>query len=190
MAKIGFRHPWVAKYNRSTGTYTDGFKCGHGVSLNIAPNYAEGSLFGDDVQVEYEKTFKDAAVSLGVTTLPQVAESTMFGHTVSEEGEVTYKTTDEGNYVGTGWISVEKIDGVTKYTGNILTCVKFSAGAEDYTTKGENIEFKTPVLEGKAIADANEAWKKYEQFDTAEAAATYVKNFLNITENSSEDTTP
>ncbi|MBE5830809.1 MAG: major tail protein [Butyrivibrio sp.] len=183
MAKIGFRFPYVAKLDRSTGVYSEGFKCSHGVSLNITPNYVEGSLYGDDQQVEYEKNFKDATVTLGVTTLPSKAESTMFGHTVEEAtGKITYKGNDEGNYVGVGWVTPEKDDGRKVFTANILTTAKFSAGAEEYATKGENLEFKTPTIEGKAITNADDEWKIVIPFDTEAAAENFVKEYLNISD--------
>ena len=55
MAYFGLRYPIIAKYDRSTGIYSNGFVCGKAVSLEITPNYSEGSLYGDDEQAEYEK---------------------------------------------------------------------------------------------------------------------------------------
>ena len=55
--------------------------------------------------------------------------------------------------VGVGWISVEKVDGKRKYTGNFLPKVKYTEPTEEYQTKGENIEYKTPSITGKALAE-------------------------------------
>ena len=60
MAYFGLRYPVIAKYDRSSGTYSDGFVCGKAVSLEVTPNYSEGSLYGDDEQAEYEKAFTNA----------------------------------------------------------------------------------------------------------------------------------
>lgn len=180
MAFIGLRKPYVAKYNRATKTYSDGFRYSHAVSMNVTPNYAEASLYGDDVQTEYEKEFVNAAVSLGTTHTPIQAADTMFGHTVNGN-KVTYKTTDEANYVGVGTIAPEKIDGVKKYVALIIKCAKFTDPTDDFATKGDQIQFKTPTINGSAIAADNDGnWKETQVFDTEAEAETYVAGYLNV----------
>jgi len=182
MANVGLRKPYIAKYNRATKTYSDGFKYSHAVSMGITPNYAEASLYGDDSQVEYEKGFINAAVTLGTTSTPLQAADTMFGHTI-EGKKVIYKTTDEPNYVGVGITGVEKVDGKSQYVAMIILCAKFSDSAENYQTKGDQIQFNTPSIEGAAIAaDDKGNWKTTEVFDTAEEADAFVRQFLNISE--------
>ena len=63
------------------------------------------------------------------------------------ETEVEFAADDESNFVGVGWISVEKNDGKKSYTGNFLPKVKYAEPSEEYTTKGENIEYKTHRLQ-------------------------------------------
>ena len=180
MAFVGLRKPYVAKYDRTTKTYSNGFKYSHAVSFNITPNYAEGSLYGDDVQVEYEKEFTNAGLSLGTTSTPIQAASTMFGHAV-EGNKVIYKSTDEANYVGVGCIAPEKVDGVKKYVALIVLCAKFSDSAESFTTKADQLQFNTPTIEGSAIAaDDDGKWKITNVFDTEAAAEEFVANYLNI----------
>jgi len=187
MAYVGLRKPYVAKYDRATKTYSNGFKYSHAVSFNINPNYAEASLYGDDMQVEYEKDFVNAAITLGTTSTPLQAADTMFGHTVDAENKkVTYKATDEANYVGVGITGVEKVDGVTQYIALIILCAKFADSAESYSTKGDQLQFNTPSIEGTAIsADDDGNWKQTKIFDTAEAADAYVRDFLNISDDPS-----
>lgn len=181
MAYIGLRKPWVAKYNKSNKTYSDGFKYSHAVSVNVTPNYAEASLYGDDMQVEYEKSLTNATIQLGTTSTPIEAAKVIFGHEVNGQ-EVIYNATDEANYVGVGFVSVEKVDGDTKYVGAVITCSKFSDATENYTTKGEQLQFNTPTIEGKAIPDEDGMWKKTKVFDAEADAESYVKGILNITE--------
>lgn len=181
MAYFGLRYPVIAKYNRSTGVYSDGFVCGKAVSLEITPNYAEGALYGDDEQAEYEKSFTNANVTLGTTTLPIQAASTVFGHTVdSETNEVTKKTTDEANYVGVGTVIDEVVDGVKKYFAQIVTCAQFSEGSESFTTKGESITFGNPSIAGVAIGDINSKWEIKKPFDTAAEALAFIKTTFNM----------
>ncbi|MBP5383559.1 MAG: hypothetical protein J6Y57_01130 [Lachnospiraceae bacterium] len=182
MANVGLRKPYVAKYDRQTKRYSDGFRYSHAVSMGITPNYAEASLYGDDSQQEYEKQFTNAAVTLGTTSTPLQAASTMFGHTI-EGKKVIYKTTDEANYVGIGITGVEKIDGKSQYVALIILCAKFTDSAENYQTKGDQIQFNTPSIEGAAIAADDEGnWKITKIFDTAEEADAFVRDYLNISD--------
>ena len=179
MAYIGLRKPYVAKYDKALKTYSNGFKYSHAVSMNVNPNYVEASLYGDDVQTEYDKEFVNAAVSLGTTSTPIQATSTMFGHTVNGNN-VKYKTTDEPNYVGLGVVVPEKVDGAKKYVGFVVKCAKFADSAESFTTKGDQLQFNTPTIDGIAIAADDEGnWKETETFDTEAAAEQFVANYLN-----------
>lgn len=179
MANIGLRKPIVAKYDRNTKSYSGGFQYSHAVSVNITPNYAEASLYGDDIQVEYEKTFNNATISLGTTSTPVKAAETVFGHSITEDNEVSYNATDEANYVGVGFVSPEKVDGESKYSGAVITCAKFADSAESYATKGDSLTFNTPTIEGVAIPDEDGEWKRVKVFDSANEALAYVKNILN-----------
>lgn len=181
MAYFGLRYPVIAKYNRTTGVYSDGFICGKAVSIEVTPNYSEGSLFGDDEQAEYEKQFINANVTLGTTTLPVIASETVFGHTVDNATqEVIKKTTDVANYVGVGVVIDEVVDGNKKYYAYILTCAQFSESAESFTTKGDSITFSSPTIEGLAIGDKSSAWQIREPFDTAADALAYIKTTFNM----------
>ena len=181
MAYFGLRYPIIAKYNRSTGVYSDGFVCGKAVSFEVTPNYSEGSLYGDDEQAEYEKAFTNANVTLGTTTLPVEAAETVFGHTVdSVSGAVTKKTTDEANYVGVGVVIDEVVDGVKKYYALIINCAQFSESAESFQTKGDSITFSNPSIAGLAIGDKNSVWQDKKPFDDAAAAQAYIKTTFNM----------
>lgn len=181
MAYFGLRYPLIAKYNRATGVYSDGFICGKAVSLEIAPNYSEGSLYGDDEQAEYEKAFTNANITLGTTTLPIAAAETVFGHTVdSGTNAITKKTTDEANYVGVGVVVDEVVDGIKKYVASILTCVQFSEGSESFATKGDSITFANPSITGLAIGDKTSAWLIRKPFDDATSALNYIKTTFNM----------
>lgn len=181
MAYYGLRKPFIASYNKETGVYSNGFACGKAVSMNITPNYVEGSLYADDEQAEYEKAFQNATVQMGTDTLPIAAASVMYGHdTNAETGEVVYKTTDEPNNVGVGFVITEVVQGVRSFIAVILTCAKFSEGAESFATKGDSITFATPTQEGLAIGDKNGEWRRKEVFSDANAAVVFIKNYLSI----------
>ena len=121
------------------------------------------------------KEFNYAEVTLNTSTIPIEAHEKMFGHKVNEgKTGATFNKDDQAKYVGLGWISVEKVDGVRKFIGNVLYKVKFSEPSEDYSTKGDSIEYKTPSITGRAIANEDGDWKDFEAFDASEDALKWI----------------
>lgn len=182
MANYGLRYPVIAQYDRSTGTYSNGFRCGKAVNVSTTVNYVSGSISGDDEVAEQESAFNNVQLTLGTTTLPRAAETVMFGHTVdSETGRVTKAGTDVSNYVGVGVTGVEVVDGVTSYVAKIWTCVKFVEPNDSMQTKGDSITFSNPSVVGTGITDHDGNWQVTESFTTAAAALAYINEFLGIT---------
>ena len=172
MAYVGLRKPIIAQL-KSDGTYDDPFAFGKAIGLQVTPNYAEGSLYADDGQAEYDKEFSYAEVTLNTSTIPIIAHEKMFGHTVTEKN-VKFKGDDQNNDVGVGWISVEKVNGVRSFIGNFLSKVKFSEPSEDYATRGESIEYKTPSITGRASTVDGGDWKETETFGTEAEAKSWI----------------
>ena len=182
MAYIGLRKPIIGK-RTGAKTYGETFALGKAVSLQVTPNYAEGSLYADDGQAEYDKEFSYAEVTLGTSTIPTKAQQEMFGHTVEEDQKsVKLNADDENSYVGMAWISVEKVDGKRSFTGNFLYKVKFSEPSEDYTTKGESIEYKTPSITGRASVEDDGDWKEVQSFDTEAEAMEWINTKFGVAE--------
>lgn len=189
MAYIGLTTPIFAlgDYTAAIPTYTKGFVCGKAMSTDIDPQYAEGSLYGDNSQAEYDNEFKNANITLGTTTLPVEAEEVLYGHTVSEDkNEITDSAGDEANYVGMGIVTQEKVSGVSKFVAMWMYKVKFQGGKESFKTKGDNIEYQTPSISGKAIAldktdeKGKKMWRDRKIFNTEAEAITWLKTKANI----------
>lgn len=186
MAYIGLVKPTIARLDESGDKpkYADGFTCGKAISMDISPQYAEGSLFADDGTAEYDKEFKYADISLNTSTLPLQAHEVMFGHeVVKTDGEppvIIDKTTDSPNYVGYGIYAKEKVDGVVKYVAMWIYKVKFAEGQEGYKTKGDNIEYQTPSVAGQAIGIADNLWRERKIFDTEQEAKDWVETMAEI----------
>lgn len=180
--RIGMKKIIAAKYNYDPDgtthtTYTNPTFLGEAMTGTFTPNYATASLFGDDHKVDDASEFIDMQVDLGVTKLPVKAHELLFGRTVSGE-EVTEKTTDEANYVGFGFISKET--GGT-YSAVIVPKSKFSAGAENFSTKGESVTYSTPTISGRAIGrDEDQQYKIFKSGLTEEAALAYVTDVLGV----------
>lgn len=180
MAYYGLSKPRIAKLDVEKGTYSDGFAVGYAVGTNVNPQYNEASMYGDNQLQEYEKAFKYADVTMETTHLPIQSAKVMFGHTVTEDKKIEYKAEDTANYCGYGFYACEKVDGVKKYIACILPKVLYAEADEGYTTKGENLEFKSSSVSGRAMADKNGKWKEKEWFDTEEEALNYIDIYLGI----------
>lgn len=188
MAYIGLRKPIIG-LRKAEGQYDAPFIFGKAISLQITPNYAEGSLNADDIQAEYDKEFNYAEVTLGTSTVPMQAHKIMFGHKTDEaEKTIEMNANDENDFVGMGWITAEKVDGVKGYTGNFLYKAKFSEPSEDYATKGDSIEYKTPSVSGRALAEDDGRWKSVKFCKTSEEALNWIyEKFGHVSGNEGEN---
>lgn len=186
MAYIGLVKPTIAKLDESSGTpkYTNGFECGEAMEMSINPQYAEGSLYANDQLSEYDKEFKYADVTLRTNTLPVQAHNNMFGHTVEEDAtdntSISDKVTDDSNYVGFGIYVKEKVKSEMTYIAMWLYKVKFAEGQEDYKTKGDNIEYQTPSMSGKAMGIEDGKWRERKIFKTRKEAQDWLDEMAGI----------
>lgn len=180
MAFVGLTNPYIAKLeDEKTMKYSGCFMCGKAIAMNITANYNEGKLYANNKLAEYDIEFKDGSMTLGTDRLPIEAMPICFGHEVSDDKkEVIYKAQDSANFVGVGFIVQEKIDGVRKNVATIVYKTKFKEPANDYTTKGENIEFKTPSVEGTIASISDGKWKITKVFDTEEEADKWLRTIL------------
>lgn len=185
MANFGLSKPWIAKYV-SNKKYTDAFQCGKAISTSVTPNTVNASLYADNQQVEDVTEFSNATIALGVNTLPAKAAPILFGHTVADDGTETSNTGDSSSYVGYGFVVAAMDEGVKKYQGCVLHKAKFSEGEESYQTKGDQITFVTPSLNGTAYGDDDGDWRtKSELFSTEAEADSWIQTFLGVTSSSS-----
>lgn len=168
-------------------TYIDGFTCGKAIGLDVNPQYAEGSLYGDDEKAEYDKEFKYVEVTLNTTTLPVQAHNILFGHKVENDDngtiKVKFRTTDTPNYVGFGVYVKEKVEGVKKYVAMWMYKAKFTEGQESFKTKGDNIEYQTPSISGQAIGIDDNLWKETRIFNTEKEAQDWIDEMAGIKKN-------
>lgn len=186
MAYIGLAKPTIAKLG-TDGKYTNGFRCGRAIDTSITPQFAEGSLFGDNTKAEYDKEFKHADITLGTTTLPIKAHNVMFGHKVNEdETEITYNAGDESGYVGYGFYVTKKEEGKKSYEAAWLPKCKFVDGADSYKTKGDTIEYQTPSISGQALALDDGTWKEVKVFTTEQEAQAWIDEKAEIVEEAAQ----
>ena len=71
--------------------------------------------------------------------------------------EVYHETGESAPYVGTGYIRVRRKDNKTNYIAYWVHKAIFGIGTESAKTKGQNIEWQTPTLEGSIMGVKNNA---------------------------------
>ncbi|MEZ3435738.1 MAG: major tail protein [Lachnospiraceae bacterium] len=190
MAYVGLVKPTIAKLDESGGTpkYTDGFACGKAMEMSINPQYAEGSLYADDQLSEYDKEFKYADITLRTSTLPIQAHNNMFGHTVDDGTDdtatISDRVTDDSNYVGFGIYVKEKVNNKYRFIAMWIYKTKFAEGQEDYKTKGDNIEYQTPSISGRAAGLEDGRWRERKIFRTIKEAQDWLDEMAGIKESS------
>ena len=184
MAYYGLAYPTFAKLDTATNTYSNGFRMGKAVSINITINENEAKQAGDNITAEIVKEFKDGTIALGVTTIPIAAYNTVFGHKVTTtESSTTIedKTDDLSNYVGVGIVKAELVDGVRSYIAIWIRKALFTETGESANTGGENITFQVPTINGTIIALADKHWRDRVIFNSEEAAIAYINDRAGIT---------
>lgn len=173
MAQIGLKNIYYAKMTIGTNgaeTYGTPKKIGNAISVDMSPTIETTSLYGDDMAVATDINFKEISVTISTTDIPLVDQAELLGHAYSEQDGLTAKMTDSAPYVALLFES-------EKHNGGIR-CVKlmkgkFAPAQETINTKGENLEYQTPSLEGTFVADANGVWKKIKDFDQAADTASW-----------------
>ena len=175
MAKIGLKYP-VYKGSVNKGVI------GKAIQADIAIQVNEVYLYGDDAIAESDKSFQSGKITLGVDDLSDMIQVEFLGHTVAESGEITAKGTDNNPYVGIGFYGIKKVGNVQKYRAIWLPKVQFAEPNDTNATKGQNIAFATPTLEGTIIVDSNGEWKKEQTFATEALAIAYLEDKAGITD--------
>jgi phi13 family phage major tail protein len=183
MARTGLKHVVGAALNETSTTpsYTSGIIIGKAISANISVEISEATLFADDSVAESVKEFKSGKLSLNVDDLTYDVQGLLLGHTVTPT-TLTANSNDNAPYVGVGFYGQVIRGGVTKYRAVWFGKCKFGEPGDESKTKGENIEFSTPTIEGTILKMADGEWKKEQLFETESAAQTWLDGKAGIEE--------
>lgn len=183
MANVGLTNLWWANLTEGidgTPTYDGAKTLGKAVSCSVSITNNDAKLYGDDALAESDTSFASGSVTLGVTDDNDEIFAPLLGHDIDASGEIVRTSTDAAPYVGLGRIVTKMVNGAYKYKVEFLYKVKFSEPSRDENTKGENLEFSTPSIEGvvASLADVNGTWSKSKTFDSKADALEYLKDLL------------
>lgn len=174
----GFSKPYVAIYSATgnTVTYTSAQTLARGVSVSIAPEVSDESLFyADNIVAESSGgIFTGGTVSLEVDGLLDDARKLIYGlGTKGTDGFYDYGDGMTIPYVGIGFVARVQSEGVVSYVPYILPKCRFKVSNTEATTQSESIEFQTETLEATILRDdtVNRNWLKVGEGKTTEALA-------------------
>lgn len=188
MAEIGMQYPVWAPLTSEEGnalTYGTGMVMGRAVSANISWQKEDNELYGDDVVAETDNSITGYTLDVTTTDLEEAVEAAILGLQKVGNTEEYEQTGDNTPYGGHGYIRVLVRNGVRLYKAVWYPKVQFSKNSEASNTKGRNINWGTPTLNGKGLGVYDDAsgkakFRKQQVFTTLEAAKAYLNSKANI----------
>jgi len=141
----------------------------YAIKTDLSIDINEAQLYGDDRIVESVKEFKSGKLTLNGDHLEYDVLALILGHkvetiTAGNGKKMTARGDDDGKPVGIGFYSTTIKDGKRKYRAIWLRKVKFGVPNESLETKGDNINFQTPTIEGTLLTDILGIWKEEATF--------------------------
>jgi phi13 family phage major tail protein len=182
MAKIGLKYPVYSPATESAGaiTYGTGAVLAKAISANISIENNDVKLYADDAVAESDNSFASGTVTIGIDDLYDTAKVALLDYI---EGDTIDDTTGAKElsvgtaspaYVGFGFYGKAIRDKVPYWRAIWLKKVQFAEPSDELQTKGENVEFRTPTLEGTIMMAADGKWKEEATFSTEAGAKTWL----------------
>ncbi len=151
MATIGLDdlyYATITEGNNGDETYGTPVKLAKAISAEVSTEIAEAILYADDGAAESVKAFKNGKLTLGIDALGSANAAALLGARVDSKGVLVSATEDTSPYVAVGFRAL-KANG--KYRYFWLYKVQFAVPSDSLQTKGDNITFQTPTIEGTII---------------------------------------
>ena len=152
MATIGLDRLYYSEITEdaSTGYETFGTPAvlAKAISAELSIELAEATLYADDGASEVVKEFKDGTLSLNIDDLTPAVAAKLTGGTVDSNGVLVSASEDGGTPVAIGF-RAKRSNG--KYTYFWLYKVKFGVPGAELNTKGDDVSFSTPTIEGTIL---------------------------------------
>ena len=110
------------------------------------------AFHADDHVIDRDNSVTGASISLELAKIPTAALTDLVGYVSDSQTAPDLTMTDaEAPYVGVGFVHVERYKGTKAFIPYWYYKVQFSYGQRSFNTKGDNIEFQTESLEGRAV---------------------------------------
>lgn len=137
-------------------------------------NFNEGSAYGDDAIVLYEKEFKDGTMDAESVFIPITDAATMLGAKTDTENGISFSADDNPPYIGYGFTTRHVSKDKRYFQAVFYPKLKASPSSETYETRGDNINFVTDKLSFHIETPLCRIYKIVKDFDTEEAATAFI----------------
>lgn len=188
MAKVGMEYTVsgiLTEGSDGTPSYASGRYWGAASSFNLTPSASEVTDYGDDRAVETDASVNTIGVSVELNENTLELESILLGHTYnSSTKEMTTSRDDIAPWIGLGCIGKSMRNNELVYRGIFLYKVQMRDPSDENTTKQDTTTFNHSTYEGTAYAlgDATGKLNIKKEFDTLEAAKTWLNGLVSITD--------
>lgn len=189
MATIGLDKLYYAKITEDAlgeETYETPKQLAKAIKADLSVELAEAVLYADDGAAEVVKEFKSGKLSLEINDIGATAAEDLTGAKLDDNKVLISSSEDGGEPVAIGF-RAKKANG--KYRYFWLFRIKFGVPETNLQTKGDNITFQTPTIEGtvmrrnKLDGQGSHPWKaEVNEDDTGVVAATITGWFSEVYE--------
>lgn len=185
---IGYSCPWVAKYTKGEGVYTnsDGRRLARGVSVSISPDTSDDNNFYADNQVAESDagTFTGGTLTVTPDGLHPAAERYIQGLPEPDTDGITHDGDSAiAPDLSYGHVTKYRCNNQDIYRPEVLCKVKFHKIEAEYETQGEEVNWQTQELTASIMRsdNANHDWRLFGEDWTTEAEAeAQLKSMLNV----------
>lgn len=137
-------------------------------------NHNEGSAYGDDALVLYEKQFKDGTVEAESVFLPMADAGAMLGAKADAESGIAFTADDQPPYIGYGFTTHHVSKDKHYYQAVFYPKLKASPTSESYETRGDNITFATDKMSFHIELPLCRIYKIVKDFESETEATAYI----------------
>lgn len=183
MATIGLDRLYYAPITEDeygVETYGSPVMLAKAISAELSVELAEATLWADDGAAEVIKEFKNGKLTLGVDDIGRNQAEMLTGATTDNSGVLISASEDDGKPVAIGFRAKTSKQ---FYRYFWLYRVKFGVPGTSLQTKGENITFSTPTIEGmvmrrnKLDARGKHPWRAEANEGDSQIPASVIKNW-------------
>jgi phi13 family phage major tail protein len=151
MSSIGFDRLYYATITEDANgneTYGTPLQLAKGMKADLDIEINEATLYADDGTAEVVKEFKDGKIKLGIDNIGAAVASAFTGAQIDDNKVLISQSENGGQPVAVGFRA--KLSS-GKYRHYWIYRVIFGIPSTNLQTKGENITFSTPTIEGTIV---------------------------------------
>ena len=160
------------------------------IAVNLTKTRNTNKLYYDNRLGESDKGLTGMNIEMNVDDLLESVLENMGLMSSTSTGSPSVTTYFEGTgdtkQLGVGYMRTREKDGTVSYQGVWFYKVKFALDSENTNTKGENVEYQTPTVNGEAFpldvdSSGEDMFREVQVFTTESACKTWLDAKAGIT---------